>query len=111
MKLTPAMFAALCKQSGLPKPESEVRFHPTRKWRWDYCWPTHKLALEQQGGVWSGGKHGRGSGIVKDMEKYSNAAALGWRVILVTPSDLAKPETLDLIRTALTFTVRPNANP
>lgn len=107
MKLTPEMFLALCKHAKLPAPVAEHKFHPTRKWRWDWAWIDHKVALEQQGGVWSGGKHGRGSGIVKDMEKYSNAAALGWRIILVTPSNLAKPDTLTLIRSALTFDVRP----
>lgn len=105
MKLTPRLFQKICVESGLGCPDTEYRFHPVRKWRWDYAWPTHKLAVEQQGGIWTHGKHGRGSGIAKDMEKISHAAALGWRVILVTPSQLAKPETLDLIREALTFDV------
>lgn len=106
MKLTAPMFQALCKKAGLPIPVAEHKFHPVRKWRWDYAFVDHKLAVEQQGGIWTHGKHGRGSGIAKDMEKISHAAALGWRVILVTPSDLAKPATLDLIRDALRFNVQ-----
>ena len=28
----------------------EYRFHPTRKWRFDYAWPENKIALEVEGG-------------------------------------------------------------
>ena len=95
------IFRRLLDAAGLPAPEAEVQFHPTRKWRLDYCWPDAKLGLEVDGGVWSGGKHGRGSGIVKDMEKSNALACLGWRLLRVTPSELTRPDTADLIRVAL----------
>ena len=95
------IFLAILKQQGIPAPEPEVQFHPTRKWRWDYAWPQHTLALEVQGGVWSGGSHGRGSGIVRDMEKYSAGAVLGWRLLLVEPKQLPTLGTATLIREAL----------
>ena len=44
-----------------------------------------------------GGRHNRGAGYAKDLEKYSMAAALGWRILRVVPSKLAKPETIALI--------------
>ena len=95
------VFLALCRNAGLPKPEPEHRFHPARKFRWDYAWPAAKLALEVQGGIWTGGKHGRGSGIVKDMEKYNLGATLGWRLLLVQPKELYLTATAALIRDAL----------
>jgi hypothetical protein len=64
-----------------PAYEREYRFHPTRKWRFDFAWPKRKVAVEIQGGVWSGGAHGRGSGITRNFEKYNAAAVLGWRVL------------------------------
>ena len=97
----PPLFRAALKAAGLPLPVPELRFHPTRKWRWDMAWVDQKVALEVQGGVFVRGRHANGTGIVKDMEKFSTGAALGWRLILVQPSDLCKPRTLQWIRQCL----------
>lgn len=72
-------FALHCKASGLA-PVREHKFHPTRRWRFDFAFPERRVAVECEGGVWSGGRHTRGSGAVGDMEKYNAAAALGWFV-------------------------------
>lgn len=88
---------------GVPKPEPEYRFHLTRKWRFDYAWPDKKLALEVEGGVWTKGRHTRGSGFIGDMKKYNTAATLGWRILRVQPSDLMKFDTMAMISNALLF--------
>ena len=64
----------------LPEPVREHRFHETRKWRFDFAYPSQKLAIEVEGGVWSGGRHTRGSGFTNDCEKYNAALMNGWRV-------------------------------
>jgi very-short-patch-repair endonuclease len=74
-----ATFALHCKAHGL-RPEKEYRFHPSRKWRFDFAFPDRMAAVEVEGGVWTGGRHTRGSGYIADCEKYNNAAALGWFV-------------------------------
>lgn len=79
----------------------EYRFHPTRKWRFDYAIPSHLIALEVEGGVWTGGRHIRASGFLGDMEKYNNAALLGWRVFRTTPNNLYSNKTLDMVKNAL----------
>lgn len=89
-----AFFAA----QGIPAPEAEHKFAPDRRWRFDYSWTAHKVALEVEGGVWTGGRHTRGSGFLGDMEKYNRAAVLGWRVARVVPSELMKTATVELIR-------------
>jgi very-short-patch-repair endonuclease len=71
--------------SMLPNPEVEHRFAPPRRWRFDMAWPDRMLALEIDGGSWSGGRHTTGKGFEADCEKYSEAAVLGWRVLRVTP--------------------------
>lgn len=71
-------FRRLLETAGIPTPEAEWRFHPIRKHRLDFAWPDAKLGLEVEGGVWSRGRHGRGSGIVKDMEKGNLLACAGW---------------------------------
>ena len=44
-------FEALWAGHGGPALTPELRFHKTRKWRFDYAWPDRKLFLEVDGGV------------------------------------------------------------
>lgn len=67
----------------------EYRFHPVRRWRFDFCWPAEKIAVEIEGGTWSGGRHTTGSGFKKDCEKYNHAAKMGFCVLRFT-SDMVK---------------------
>ena len=102
MSLIDLLVDAQAAEAGWPKPEREYRFHPTRRWRFDYCWRWPEatarqgfgvcVALEVQGGIWSRGKHGRGSGIVKDYEKLNHAQANGWRVLQLTPQQVKAGE-------------------
>lgn len=68
----------------LPVPEREHRFHPVRKWRFDFAWPEKLIAFECEGAIYMNGRHTRGSGFEKDCEKYNAAMLLGWRVFKVT---------------------------
>jgi very-short-patch-repair endonuclease len=61
--------------------EREYRFHPIRKWRFDFADPEMKIAVECEGGVYSGGRHTRGKGFENDCEKYNAATVMGWRVL------------------------------
>jgi hypothetical protein len=79
-KLT-AQFDALWALLGGPALEREYRFHPERKWRFDYAAPHAMIAIELNGGVWSGGRHVRGAGYLRDREKINAAQLLGWKVI------------------------------
>lgn len=69
---------------GLPLPEREYRFDEVRMWRFDFAWPEHRVAVEVDGGTWSGGRHNRGAGFEADAEKINAATALGWRVFRYT---------------------------
>lgn len=79
----------------------EFYFTLSRQWRFDYCIPEHKLYIEVEGGVWTGGRHTRGKGFINDMEKYNAAALQGWRMIRITPSERLTEGTLELIRKAI----------
>lgn len=74
-------FLMLLKLAKIRKPEEELVFAPPRKWRFDFAFPDKMIAVEIEGGVWSGGRHRRPIGFIKDMEKYNAAALRGWRVL------------------------------
>lgn len=85
----------------LPKPVAEYRFHPERRWRFDWAWPDKKIAVEQEGGIWTQGAHVRGGHFLSDMEKYNAAAKLGWFVFRFTPQQIKKGEAQCFMRDVL----------
>ena len=94
-------FPLACRAIGQPEPVPEYRFHPTRRWRFDWCWPNERLALEVQGGLFVQGRHSRGAALLKEHEKLNAAAALGFRVLFVTPKQIANGEALTVVEAAL----------
>lgn len=94
-------FERLLRSVGLPAPVREHRFHAVRRWRFDYAWPEQRVALEVEGGVWTGGRHTRGAGFVGDMEKYNAAVLAGWRVVRVVPSKLCASATVGMLEALL----------
>ena len=83
---------------GLEKPVPEFRFHPTRRWRFDWAWPDRKLAVEYEGGSHS--HHHKFYGYRNDLEKYNEAALLGWAVFRYGPrqSALAKRQLNEFLQ-------------
>lgn len=79
----------------------EHRFHPKRRWRFDFAIVNKKIAIEVEGGVFTKGRHTRGTGYIKDMEKYNHAVAFGWRVLRFTPNQLMTTECLEIIKAVL----------
>ena len=86
------------KQMGIEKPVEEYKFHKSRKWRIDLCWPDSKLALEIEGGIWIDGRHNRAPGFIKDMEKYNQVAIYGFSLLRVTPQQITNGEAALLIK-------------
>jgi len=99
----------------LPKPEKEYRFHPDRRWRFDRAWPNHKVAVEIEGGIYGRtirchncgeiqrarkkdgnlGKpirpsygHASLANFKADLEKYNEAARIGWLVLRFVNEDI-----------------------
>lgn len=59
----------------------EHKFHDTRKWRIDLFIPAIKVAIELEGGVYTGGRHTRPEGFLNDIEKYNNITILGLKLL------------------------------
>lgn len=93
--------ATLIRWAALPEPVREYQFAPPRRWRLDFAWPDRMLALEIEGGTWSGGRHVRGAGYAADLEKYNAAVLAGWRVLRVTTAMAQDGSVVELLRRAL----------
>jgi very-short-patch-repair endonuclease len=94
-----SLIPLICITDKLPMPVAEYKFHPTRKWRFDWCWPDQKVALEIEGGVYATGRHTRGKGYENDCRKYNAALLHGWKVLRATTG--MAPEIRDLLVAAL----------
>lgn len=77
--------------------EREVRFDPSRRWRFDFAHRSSMLAVEVEGGMWIRGRHNRAEGYEKDNTKYNKAAILGWTVLRFTPRQVNTGEALETI--------------
>jgi very-short-patch-repair endonuclease len=60
--------------------EEEYRFCEGRRWAFDLCVPSIMLALECDGGMWTGG-HKRGAALEDDYMKQGTAQMLGWTIL------------------------------
>lgn len=90
------------------KAVTEHRFHPKRLWRFDIAFPDLKIAVEVEGGVWSNGRHTRGSGFINDMEKYNAATSMGWYLLRTTPDFLLSGKFLDVVETTIKMVTAKN---
>ena len=96
-----ALFEFQLVSRETPSPRKEYRFCDARAWRFDFAWPSLKLAVEIEGGARSGGRHTTGSGFSSDCEKYSAAAILGWSVIRATGEQVKNGQAIAWTITAL----------
>lgn len=80
----------------------EHRFHPERKWRFDFAWPNQMLAVEIQGGIYmKKGGHTSVTGFQRDCDKFNAGVILGWRILKFTPKDVQNGTALQTIEKAL----------
>ena len=72
---------AITKRTGVEH-VFEYRFAADagRKWRSDIAFPSVKVAIEIDGGLWTYGRHNRASSVLADMEKGNAYVSRGWLV-------------------------------
>jgi len=118
-------------QLELPRPLSEYKFHPDRRWRFDFAWPDIKLAIEIEGGTFGrvvychscgarvkrrlksgrlvdireGGRHNTGIGFERDVEKYNAAVVRGWRVVRLTRKMIESEKAVRVIEDAYNYAI------
>jgi very-short-patch-repair endonuclease len=78
----------------------QYKFHPTRRWTFDYAWPEQRIAIEVEGGHFRGG-HKRGRAADTDTEKFNEATLAGWRVLRFTTSQVLEGRAWSVLHRAL----------
>jgi hypothetical protein len=68
------------RAAGVSPWVEELRFHKSRRWKFDFAWPHLRIAAEVEGGIFIGGRHSRAAGFIADCEKYNAATLDGWSV-------------------------------
>lgn len=92
--------------------EKEVKFHPDRKWRFDFANLVLMIAIECEGVVADGkGRHQTAKGYTADCEKYNEATVLGWRVLRFTRKQVESGYAIDVIQRAVMFSIKTIYNP
>jgi very-short-patch-repair endonuclease len=61
----------------------ELEFHPERQWRFDFAFPSQKIAVEIDGR----GRHQNVVGVRNDCDKNNEALRLGWRIVRFPATD------------------------
>lgn len=79
----------------------EYEFYPTRNWKVDFAFVDLKIAIEIEGGVFSGGRHVRGVGFTKDCEKYNELSLMGWCLLRFTSAHMDSGYALWMVCRAL----------
>ena len=62
----------------------ELKFHPSRKWRFDFAIESLRIAIEYEGIMSEKSRHTTISGMSADCDKYNAAQLLGWKVLRFT---------------------------
>lgn len=100
------MLALHLRASGIDC-EREYRFHPSRRWRFDFAIPEKMLAIEVEGITFYGknndgsmriGRHQTGKGMEADCEKYDEAMRLGWTVYRCTQQMVKSGKSIETIK-------------
>ena len=98
------------KAYNLPEPQREYPGIIGRRFRFDFAWPSLKVAAECEGGIWMkrgpGHSHGSPQGISRDIEKHNLAALQGWRVIRATSTQIRDGIAIRWLAAALGVEIR-----
>lgn len=81
----------------------QYKFHDERDWKFDFAFPSQKLAVEIEGLHPRGlSRHQTLAGYTRDCEKYNAATLAGWRLLRFPSTSVAKAgEWVETVKEAL----------
>lgn len=95
------VLAFQCRADRLPPFVQNFRPIPNRKFELDIAFPSLKVGVECNGGVFTRGAHGSPLAILRDMEKSNELVFHGWRVLRYTPAQIKTGVAIDGLKQLL----------
>ena len=86
-----------------PFTREAVLFPQRRKFRYDFAFLDHRIAVEVQGGTWVKSGHTTGGGIRRDCAKGNLAQLMGWRCFHFTAKMIDDGTAIKTLREAFEF--------
>ncbi len=83
----------------------EHRFHPVRRWRFDYAFPQIKVAVDYDGVMFRSVGHNSLEKIIKDMERSNHAQLCGWDIYKANAKTVQNKEFFAIIEEAVSNAV------
>lgn len=94
-------FYRMVMKHGLPEPTREYGFH---RWRFDFAWEWHRVAVEVDGGTYGGPNlayHTAGKRYQKDCRKNNQAQLEGWAILRADREMTGSPEFIEIVKKML----------
>lgn len=95
------LLAFQIKAAGLPEPVRQYYYARPRRFRADFSWPSRRVLVACDGGVYNRRAHGSVSGILADIERQNVAAVHGYFTLRVTPQMIKSGVAIKLIEEML----------
>lgn len=103
-----ADFLEQIQRVGLPMPshgqgceQKELQFARPRLWRFDWAYEGARIAIEYQGGNYTGKGHNTIKNLRNDYEKFTEASLLGWMLILIDSDSVKSGQAVAWVERAL----------
>lgn len=74
----------LNREKIIPEYVEELKFHPVRKFRFDWAIPSLKIGIEYEGVISKKSRHTTINGYTTDCVKYNLATTHGWKILRYT---------------------------
>ncbi len=72
------------------KYEKKFQFKSTKHWRFDFHLIEHRILVEISGGPWSGGRGGKLANKAWSLDRYDDAAEMGYTVVRIESANRYK---------------------
>lgn len=72
------------------KYEKKFQFKSTKHWRFDFHLIEHRILVEISGGPWSGGRGGKLASKAWSLDRYDDAAEMGYTVVRIESANRYK---------------------
>lgn len=91
------LLAIHLRELGVREIVPEFQIDPSRRWRADVALPAHRILIECDGGMHTGG-HKRGAALEDDYAKQNTAQMLDWKILRFSNRQVLRGEAREFLQ-------------